>query len=238
MKGLKRTLLVALDNLKEGIEMARSPRAEFDAELTDLQNEVLVLGSMVEKAITKSIEALRTRNIDDSRDVIAEDDLIDDKRHEIEDKCIALIARQQPMATDLRQIVAFLHIAVDLERMGDYAEGIGKIGLLMGEQPPLKPLIDIPRMCEIANDMLRRSLDGLVKRDVIIANQVVEDDDEVDALYDQVYRELVLLMVQDPKTIERATFLLWTAHDLERVADRATNIAEQVIYLVSGREPR
>ena len=238
MKGLKRTLLVALDNLKEGIEMARSPRAEFDAELTDLQNEVLVLGSMVEKAIAKSIEALRTRNIDDSRDVIAEDDLIDDKRHEIEDKCIALIARQQPMATDLRQIVAFLHIAVDLERMGDYAEGIGKIGLLMGEQPPLKPLIDIPRMCEIANDMLRRSLDGLVKRDVIIANQVVEDDDEVDALYDQVYRELVLLMVQDPKTIERATFLLWTAHDLERVADRATNIAEQVIYLVSGREPR
>ena len=238
MKGLKRTLLVALDNLKEGIDMARSPRAEFDAELTDLQNEVLVLGSMVEKAITKSIEALRTRNIDDSRDVIAEDDLIDDKRHEIEDKCIALIARQQPMATDLRQIVAFLHIAVDLERMGDYAEGIGKIGLLMGEQPPLKPLIDIPRMCEIANDMLRRSLDGLVKRDVIIANQVVEDDDEVDALYDQVYRELVLLMVQDPKTIERATFLLWTAHDLERVADRATNIAEQVIYLVSGREPR
>ncbi|MFL2640566.1 MAG: phosphate signaling complex protein PhoU [Dehalococcoidia bacterium] len=218
--------------------MARSPRAEFDAELTDLQNEVLVLGSMVEKAIAKSIEALRTRNIDDSRDVIAEDDLIDDKRHEIEDKCIALIARQQPMATDLRQIVAFLHIAVDLERMGDYAEGIGKIGLLMGEQPPLKPLIDIPRMCEIANDMLRRSLDGLVKRDVIIANQVVEDDDEVDALYDQVYRELVLLMVQDPKTIERATFLLWTAHDLERVADRATNIAEQVIYLVSGREPR
>jgi phosphate transport system protein len=218
--------------------MARSPRAEFDAELTGLQNEVLVLGSMVEKAIAKSIEALRTRNLDDSREVVAEDDLIDDKRHEIEDKCIALIARQQPMATDLRQIVAFLHIAVDLERMGDYAEGIGKIGLLMGEQPPLKPLIDIPRMCEMANDMLRRSLDGLVKRDVVIANQVLKDDDEVDALYDQVYRELVLLMVQDPKTIERATFLLWAAHDLERVADRAENIAEQVIYLVSGREPR
>jgi phosphate transport system protein len=218
--------------------MARSPRAEFDAELTDLQNEILVLGSMVEKAIAKSIEALRTRNLDDSREVIAEDDLIDDKRHEIEDKCIALIARQQPMAIDLRQIVAFLHIAVDLERMGDYAEGIGKIGLLMGEQPPLKPLIDIPRMCEMANDMLRRSLDGLVKRDVVIADQVLRDDDEVDGLYDQVYGELVLLMVKDPKTIERATFLLWAAHDLERVADRATNIAEQVIYLVSGREPR
>jgi len=214
--------------------MSRSPRAEFDGELTNLQNEILVLGSMVEKAISKSIEALRSRNIDHSREVIEEDDLIDTKQDEIEDKCIALIARQQPMATDLRQIVAFLHITVDLERMGDYAEGIGKIGLLMGEQPPLKPLIDIPRMCEIANDMLRRSLDALVKRDVGIANQVLKDDDQVDGLYDQVYRELVLLMVQDPKTIERATFLLWTAHDLERVADRATNIAEQVIYLVGG----
>tara|TARA_B100000029_G_scaffold241712_1_gene238961 strand:- start:5354 stop:6028 length:675 start_codon:yes stop_codon:yes gene_type:complete len=214
--------------------MSRSPRAEFDEELTNLQNEILVLGSMVEKAIAKSIEALRSRNIDHSREVIEEDDLIDNKQDEIEDKCIALIARQQPMATDLRQIVAFLHITVDLERMGDYAEGIGKIGLLMGEQPPLKPLIDIPRMCEIANDMLRRSLDALVKRDVAIANQVLEDDDQVDGLYDQVYRELVLLMVQNPKTIERATFLLWAAHDLERVADRATNIAEQVIYLVGG----
>ena len=214
--------------------MSRSPRAEFDGELTNLQNEILVLGSMVEKAIAKSIEALRSRNIDHSREVIEEDDLIDSKQDEIEDKCIALIARQQPMATDLRQIVAFLHITVDLERMGDYAEGIGKIGLLMGEHPPLNPLIDIPRMCEIANDMLRRSLDALVKRDVAIASQVLQDDDQVDGLYDQVYRELVLLMVQDPKTIERATFLLWAAHDLERVADRATNIAEQVIYLVGG----
>ena len=214
--------------------MSRSPRAEFDEELTNLQNEILVLGSMVEKAIAKSIEALRSRNIDHSREVIEEDDLIDNKQDEIEDKCIALIARQQPMATDLRQIVAFLHITVDLERMGNYAEGIGKIGLLMGEQPPLKPLIDIPRMCEIANDMLRRSLDALVKRDVAIASQVLQDDDQVDGLYDQVYRELVLLMVQNPKTIERATFLLWAAHDLERVADRATNIAEQVIYLVGG----
>ena len=138
---------------------------------------------------------------------------------------MTLLATQSPMAADLRLIISALHIAVELERMGDYAEGIGKIGLLMGEQPPLKPLIDIPRMCEIANDMLRRSLDALVKRDVAIANQVLEDDDQVDGLYDQVYRELVLLMVQDPKTIERATFLLWAAHDLERVADRATNIA-------------
>ena len=139
------------------------------------------------------------------------------------------------MARDLRNIIALLHITVELERMGDYAEGISKISLLMGDNPPLKPLIDIPHMADKATQMLRNSIDALVNRDVIMANQVLQDDDEVDALYDQVYRELLLFMVQDPHTIERATFLLWTAHDLERIADRATNIAERVIYLVTGR---
>lgn len=215
--------------------MARSPRPTFDRELADLQSEVLVLGSMVEKSIAKSIEALRTRDVEASRQVISDDDLIDAKRHEIEERCIDLIATQQPLAGDLRQIVAILHIAVDLERMGDYAEGIGKIGVMMGTEPPLKPLIDIPRMAELANGMLHRSLDALVNRDVELARQVCEDDDLVDGLYDQVYRELVLFMIQDPQTIERATHLIWAAHDLERVADRATNIAEQVIFLVTGK---
>ncbi|MDE2765096.1 MAG: phosphate transport system regulatory protein PhoU, partial [Chloroflexota bacterium] len=130
---------------------------------------------------------------------------------------------------------SFLQIAVELERMGDYAEGIAKISLMMGEQPPLKPLVDIPRMAEIATSMLRRSLDALVNRDVDEALNVSQADDEVDRLYDQVYRELLLFMLQDPKTIERATYLLWTSHNLERVADRATNVAERVIYLVTGR---
>jgi len=217
--------------------MELSPRASFDRDLAELQEEIITLSSMVEKAISKSVDALSSRNVKVSQEVIEQDDLIDNKRHEIEDKCIALIARQQPLAGDLRQIVAFLHITVDLERMGDYAEGIGKIGLMMDEQPMIQPLINIPKMCELATDMLRRSLEALIKRDVTIAQQVYDDDDTVDNLYDQIYHELILIMVKDPKTIERATFLIWAAHDLERVADRATNIAEQVMYLVTGKTP-
>jgi phosphate transport system protein len=128
-----------------------------------------------------------------------------------------------------------LHITVELERMGDYAEGIARINLLMGDEPLLKPLIDVPRMAEKATGMLRRSLESLVNRDTVTALQVCNDDDEVDNLYDQVYRELLLYMIQDPKTIQRATYLLWVAHDLERIADRATNIAERVVYLVTGK---
>ena len=139
------------------------------------------------------------------------------------------------MARDLRAIIALLHITVELERIGDYAEGIGKISVMMGEEPPLKPLIDIPRMAEKATQMLRSSMDSLVSRDVVMANQVLQDDDEVDELYDQVYRELLIFMLQDPRAIQRATYLLWAAHDLERIADRATNIAERVIFLVTGK---
>jgi phosphate transport system protein len=139
------------------------------------------------------------------------------------------------MAGDLRILVSMLHITVELERMGDYAEGIARINLLMGDEPLLKPLIDVPRMAEKATGMLRRSLESLVNRDTVTALQVCNDDDEVDNLYDQVYRELLLYMIQDPKTIQRATYLLWVAHDLERIADRATNIAERVVYLVTGK---
>ena len=146
-----------------------------------------------------------------------------------------MIASQQPMARDLRAIIALLHIVVELERMGDYAEGIAKISLSMGDAPPLKPLIDIPRMADKATEMLRNSIDSLLSRDIIKAQQVCQADDEVDDLYDQVYRELLLFMIQDPKTIQRATYLLWVSHDLERIADRATNIAERVIFLVTGK---
>lgn len=189
----------------------------------------------MDKATLRAIDALKTRDLVESQQVIKEDDYIDQKRYEIEEKCVDLIATQQPMARDLRNIIALMHISVELERMGDYAEGISKISLLMGPNPPLKPLIDIPRMADRATQMLRKSIDALVSRDVIKANQVLLDDDEVDALYDQVYRELLLFMIQDPQTIERATYLLWISHDLERIADRATNIAERVIYLVTGK---
>ena len=216
--------------------MARHQRAEFDRDLQNLQDELLALGSMVEKATIKSVDALKTRDLAMSQQVIRDDDIIDRKRAELEERAVDLIAIQQPVATDLRMLIAALHVSMELERIGDYAEGIGKISLMMGDQPPIKPLVDIPRMAEKATAMLRASLDALVKHDVEKAYKVLADDDEVDALYDQVYRELLLLMVQDPKVIERGTYLLWTAHDLERIADRATNIAEQVVYLVTGKQ--
>ncbi|MDO8750049.1 MAG: phosphate signaling complex protein PhoU [Dehalococcoidia bacterium] len=211
------------------------PRVDFDVHLRALQDDLLVLGSMVEKAIAKAVDALKRRDLKVSRQVIQEDDYIDQKRFVIEEKCVELIATQQPLARDLRKLIAFLHISVELERIGDYAEGIGKISLMMGEEPTLKPLIDIPRMAEKAIDMLRRSMDALVNRDIGEAMAVCKSDDEVDALYDQVYRELLTYMIQDPKTIQRATYLLWVAHDLERAADRATNVAERVIYVVTGK---
>ena len=217
--------------------MARraEPRADLDRRLRNLEEELLILGNMVEKAIARALLALKDRDLEASRQVIQEDDYIDMKRFEIEEACIDLIATQQPMARDLRLLVAIIHIVTELERMGDYAEGIGKISLLMGDEPPLKPLIDIPRMGDKASGMLRRSLDALVNRDTVAALQVCNDDDEVDALYDQVYHELIFYMIQDPKSIQRATYLLWVAHDLERLADRATNIAERVVYLVTGK---
>lgn len=210
-------------------------RLDLDRQLGQLQQEVVTLAEIVEKATLRAVDALKRRDLEESHQVIAGDDYIDQKRYEIEDRCIDLIATQQPMARDLRAIIALLHITVELERIGDYAEGIGKISVMMGEEPPLKPLIDIPRMAEKATQMLRSSMDSLVSRDVVMANQVLQDDDEVDELYDQVYRELLIFMLQDPRTIQRATYLLWTAHDLERIADRATNIAERVIFLVTGK---
>jgi len=203
--------------------------------LKELQDDVLLMGSMVEKAIEKSVDALKRRDLELSRRVVEDDDVIDRKRMELEEKCIQAIATQEPVAKDLRLIVAILNIIVDLERIADHAEGIGKISLMMGDQPTLKPLIDIPRMAQKSSDMLRRSLDALVSRDVEAAARVCSDDDEVDALYNQVYRELLTFMIQDPRTIDRATHLLWVAHNLERVGDRATNIAERVTFLVTGK---
>jgi phosphate transport system protein len=217
------------------MNMRATTRANFDRHLQDLEGDLLSLGKLVEAAISRSLQALKDRDLEASRQVVKDDDLIDKMRFELEDRCIELIATQQPLAGDLRIVVTVLHIAVELERIGDYAEGIGKISLMMGDQPPLKPLIDIPRMAGKAMAMLDESLDALVKRDADLALRVIAADDEVDGLYDQVYRELLLMMIQDPKAIERATYLLWTAHDIERMADRATNIAERVIYLVTGK---
>ncbi len=210
------------------------PRAEFHHDLQALQDDLLVLGSMVEKAIQRSLVALRNRDRIMAEEVVRDDDIIDDKQEEIEERCIDLIATQQPMAVDLRVLVTVIHLGIELERMGDYAEGIAKISLMMGDEPPLKPLIDIPRMADMASDMLRRSLDAFVDRDVDSSMMVRQDDDVIDALYEQVYRELLTFMLGDPTVIRRATYLLWAAHNIERIADRTTNIAESVIYMVTG----
>jgi phosphate transport system protein len=210
------------------------PRQAYQLELQNLQDQVLLLGSMVDKAIGKAMDSLRERDFVLARVVIEEDGPINRKRFQIEDQAIHLIATQQPMASDLRAIVAILSIIVDLERIGDYAVGIAKITLMHGEKPLLKPLIDLPRMAEKARDMLRRTLDALVLLDVDAARAIAEEDDEVDALYDQVYRELLTYMIGDPQSIDRATWLLWVGHNLERIADRVTNICERIIFRATG----
>ena len=211
------------------------PRTSFERHLHELQDDVLVLGSMVEKAIYRSMEALKNRDLELAKQVVADDSEIDRKRFDIEEKCIELIVTQQPVASDLRVIVAVLNIIIDLERMGDHAEGIGKITLMIGKEPPLKPLIDLPRMAQKTGDMLRRSLDAFVSRDADAARQISKEDDEIDALYDQVFRELLTFMAEDSRTITRATRLIWVAHNLERSADRVTNICERVVFVVTGK---
>lgn len=210
-------------------------RLEFDRQLAEIQEDMLVMGTMVETAVTRGIQALKDRDVDMARKIITDDVAINDKRYETEEKCLDLIAMQQPLATDLRTIASVLHITVDLERMGDHGEGIAKIAILLADEPPLKPYIDIPRMGEIATSMLRGSIEAFRDRDTAKAREIVNRDDEVDALYDQVYRELLTFMINDPKTIERATYLIWVAHNLERIADRVTNICERVVYLVEGK---
>jgi phosphate transport system protein len=167
--------------------------------------------------------------------VIIEDMEINTKRYDTEEKCLELLATQQPMAHDLRTILAVLHIIVDLERMGDHAEGIAKIAIMLGDEPPLKPYIDIPRMAEIATRMLTQSLDAFKRKDVELARRVCDEDDLVDQPYDQVYHELIVYMLNDPRTIERATHITWIAHNLERIADRVTNICERVVYMEQGK---
>jgi len=210
-------------------------RAEFHTKLQKIQNEVLAMGSMVEKALLSSVAALKARDLELAQRIITEDLRVNEKRFEIEEGCIELIATQQPMASDLRAIISMLAIITELERIGDHAEGIAKIVVMVGDEPPLKPLVDLPRMAEKTADMLRRSLDALVKRDPEAARKIAAEDDKVDELYDQVFRELLSFMAEDPRTITRATRLIWVGHNLERSADRVTNICERIVFLVTGK---
>jgi phosphate transport system protein len=210
-------------------------REQFHQELQKVQEEMLVMSSMVEKAIERAIESLKKRDTKLAQEVIDDDFKINRQRFGIEEECLLLIATQQPLASDLRILAAVLNVITDLERMGDHAEGIAKISILIGDEPPLKPLVDIPRMDELARSMLRRSLDAFMERNAEAAIQIAGEDDAVDQLYEQVYRELLTFMMADPGTINRATHLLWVAHNLERIADRVTNICERVVFLTTGR---
>ena len=210
-------------------------RESFDRDLQRLQDEVLALGSMVEEAIIESVESLKQRDRAKARRLIAQDRMFNEKRFAIEDDTLVLIATQQPMAGDLRTLAAVLAIISELERIGDYAKGIAKINLMIGEEPLIKPLVDIPRMAERARDMLHRALEAFVQRDVDLACAIPDEDDEVDALYNQIYRELLSFIISDPNTIDQATYLLWVAHNLERAADRVINICERVVFTVTGK---
>jgi phosphate transport system protein len=214
--------------------MSIKPRETLDRELRHLEDETLALASMVENAITASVEVLKRRDMEGSQRLIAEDRLINQKRFAIEDEALVLIATQQPIATDLRMIAAVLDIAHELERIGDYAKGIAKINLLIGEEPLIKPLLDIPHMAVKTRAMLHKALEAFAERDAGMAQAIPDEDDEVDSLYNQVYRELVTYILEDPSVIERANYLLWVAHNLERSADRVTNICERVIFTVTG----
>ncbi len=210
-------------------------RTAFDQQLESIQEEMLALAMQVERAVELSVTALTDRDLALARQVIEDDVKINEKRYEIEEKCLELIARQQPLAIDLRTIASVLHIAVDLERMGDHAEGIARVAVMMKDKAPLMSYAGIQRMAEIAQRMMLSSLEAFKDRDTARARSICDEDDQVDALYDEIYRELLVLMTEDPAKIEQATHLTWVAHNLERIADRVTNICERTVYLVEGK---
>lgn len=209
-------------------------REVLDQKIRENFDDVLALGSMVEQAILKSVEALKQRDLEAAKALYAADQDINAKRFEVENKAMVAIATQQPLARDLRILASVIDVVSELERMGDYAKGIARITLRLGHEPPIKPLIDIPKMAELTADMLHRALTAFVDGDIETARSIPKEDDMVDDLYNQVYRELLTFMISDPKTIDHATLLLWAAHNLERTADRVTNICERTIFIVTG----
>lgn len=213
-------------------------RQNFDQDLEALRQDLVRMGEIVQVSIKDAVDALAKRDKDLARRVMEGDDVIDRMQVEIEDRCISLIARQQPVATDLRILGTGLKITTDLERIGDHAFDIAKIVLLIGDEPLIKPLVDIPRMAEISQKMLKDSLQAYLKLDIELAEQVCRADDRVDELYNQVFRELLTYMLEDTKKIKQATQLIFVARYLERIADHSTNVAEWVIYLATGERLR
>ncbi|MBZ0220955.1 MAG: phosphate signaling complex protein PhoU [Candidatus Methylomirabilis sp.] len=210
-------------------------REAYHKSIKGLEADLQQMAGLVVDAIKGSMEALKARDLEKSRHIVRNDMEINRKRFQIEEKCISLIATQQPMAVDLRILAAIINIITDLERIGDHAEGIAKISISIGDEPLVKPLIDMPLMSEKAVSMLERCMKAFIERDVKTAREICNEDDEVDAYYDKIYNDLVLLMIDNPKLIKDATYLIWAAHNIERMADRVTNIAERVVYMVTGK---
>lgn len=210
------------------------PRKSYREQLEELQQEVLKMGTLVEQTIFNAVKSLKERDEELARQIIEGDDLIDDYQIGIEDFCIKLLALQQPMASDLRVISAAIKIITDLERMADHAVDIAKVTIRLAGQPLIKPLIDVPRMAEVTQKMIRESLDAYVNHNIDQVERLIDYDHDVDALYNQVFRELLTFMIEDPRTIKQAAQLLFVARYLERVADHATNLGEAVYYMVTG----
>lgn len=199
-----------------------------------MEDRLRALGGMVEEALAAAVDVLQRRDLEAAKHIIEADHAVNNIRFAIEQETLVAIATQQPMAVDLRTLAAFLEIAVELERIGDYAKGIAKITIMMGVEPFVKPLIDIPRMAEQARSMLHRALQAFFERDVELARAIPKEDDKMDALYNRVYQDLTAYIVADPKLVDRASYLIWVAHNLERAADRVVNICERVIFAVTG----
>ncbi len=209
-------------------------RKAFEIEIQKLKDEILFLGDLVEKAILNSVDALKNRDIPRSQKIYDDDELLNQKRFAVEKEVMIAIATQQPMAHDLRLLASMLDVAGELERMGDYAKGIAKINVAMGEQELLNPLVDLPIMAEKTADMLHRALAAFMEEDVDAAERIPAEDDVIDALYTKIYREAITFVISDPSAIERSNWLIWAAHNLERVGDRVTNICERTIFIATG----
>jgi len=215
--------------------MISDTRESFDRKIQEHLESIIVLGSLVEQSLLDAVEALKERDLDRAREIYEHDQVINEKRYEIERKTLITVATQQPLATDLRRLASIIDLAGELERIGDYAKGIARIAIRLGDQPPLKELVHIPRMAELTADMLHRAIGAFVQLDEEAALAIPDEDDQVDKLYNILYRELLEIMMADEDNIDRATFHLWVSHNLERAADRVTNICERTVFTASGR---
>ena len=214
--------------------MAKITRARYDQSYAAIEEDILKMGSLVQDAIRNSIESLKQRDKNLAQDVINRDQRINDLRFKVEEACLTLIATQQPTAGDLRAVVAAMNIVVDMERMADHASGIAKTVIRMGDEPLLKPLIDLPKMADLARQMLSDGLKAFIERDEVAAKAIAPRDEEMDYLYKAIFDELVEIMAHKPGSVERATYLLWCGHNLERIGDRAINIVERVVFMTTG----